>query len=105
MGENIADLSGQAIAFKAYQYSLGGKPAPVMDGFTGYQRFFLGWAQIWKRKYRENELAKRLLTDPHSPSQFRANVPSSNSDAFVEAFGLKPGDKLYKTPEERLKIW
>ena len=105
LGENIADLSGMAIAFKAYHISLKGKPAPVIDGMTGDQRFFMGWAQVWRRKYREAELLKRLLTDPHSPSQFRANGPSMNIDAFIDAFNIKPGDKLYKPAAERIKIW
>ena len=105
LGENIGDLSGMAIAFKAYQLSLGGKPAPEIDGFTGQQRFFLGWAQVWRRKYRDEELLKRLLTDPHSPSEFRTNGPSSNIDAFYDAFGVKPGDKMYRPPEQRVRIW
>jgi len=105
LGENIGDLSGMAVAFKAYKISLGGKTAPEIDGFTGDQRFFLGWAQVWRRNYRDAELLKRLVTDPHSPSEFRANGPSSNIDAFYDAFGLKAGDLLYRAPNERVKIW
>ncbi len=105
LGENIGDLSGMAIAFKAYRLSLNGKPAAEIDGFTGDQRFFFGWAQVWRRKYRDEELLKRLLTDPHSPSEFRANVPSSNIDAFYDAFGVKPGDRMYRPPEQRVRIW
>ena len=105
LGENIGDLSGMAVAFKAYKISLGGKPAPVIDGFTGDQRFFLGWAQVWRRNYRDAELLKRLVTDPHSPSEFRANGPTSNFDAFYDAFGVKPGDLMYRPPGERVKIW
>lgn len=105
LGENIADLSGMAIAFKAYRISLGGKDGPVLDGYTSSQRFFLGWSQIWRRKYRDAELVKRLVTDPHSPSHFRANGPVTNLDAFYEAFGVKPGDKLFKPKEERIQIW
>ena len=105
LGENIGDLSGMAVAFKAYKLSLGGAPAPEIDGFTGDQRFFLGWAQVWRRKYRDAELLKRLVTDPHSPSEFRANGPASNIDAFYDAFGLKPGDRMYRAPNERVKIW
>jgi putative endopeptidase len=105
LGENIGDLSGMAVAFRAYQISLNGKPAPAIDGFTGEQRFFLGWAQVWRRKYRDEELLKRLVTDPHSPSQFRANGPASNIDAFYDAFAVKPGDHMYRAPEERVKIW
>ena len=105
LGENIGDLSGLAVALRAYRISLGGKPAPEIDGFTGDQRFFLGWAQVWRRKYRDEELLKRLVTDPHSPSEFRANGPTSNIDAFHDAFGVKPGDRMYRPPEERVKIW
>lgn len=105
LGENIADLSGMAIAYKAYKMSLGGEPGPVMDGFTADQRFFIGWAQIWARKYRDSELVRRLVTDPHSPSLFRANGPVTNFDAFYKAFNVKPGDKLYKPKEERIQIW
>jgi putative endopeptidase len=105
LGENIGDLSGMAVAFKAYKLSLGGKAAPEIDGFTGDQRFFLGWAQVWRRKYRDEELLKRLVTDPHSPSEFRANGPASNIDAFYEAFGVKAGDRMYRAPAERVKIW
>ncbi|MCB1624133.1 MAG: M13 family metallopeptidase [Pseudomonadales bacterium] len=105
LGENIGDLSGLAVAFKAYQLSLHGAPAPMIDGFSGPQRFFLGWAQIWRRNYRDAELLKRVLTDPHSPSEYRANGTASNLDAFQQAFELKPGDKLYRAPEERVKIW
>lgn len=77
----------------------------MIDGFSGPQRFFLGWAQIWRRNYRDAELLKRVLTDPHSPSEYRANGTASNLDAFQQAFELKPGDKLYRAPEERVKIW
>ena len=105
LGENIADLSGMAISFKAYRISLGGKDSPVLDGYTSSQRFFLGWSQIWRRKYRDAELVKRLVTDPHSPSHFRANGPVTNLDAFYEAFNVKPGDKLFKPKAERIQIW
>ena len=105
LGENIGDLSGMAIALKAYKLSLGGKPAPEIDGFSGEQRFFFGWSQVWRRKYRDEELLKRLLTDPHSPSEFRSNGPTSNIDAFYDAFGVKPTDRMYRPPEQRVKIW
>ena len=105
LGENIGDLSGMAIALKAYHLSLGGKASPEIDGFTGDQRFFLGWAQIWRRKYRDEELLKRLVTDPHSPSEFRTNGPTSNNDAFYDAFAVKPEDRMYRAPNERVKIW
>jgi len=94
-----------AIAFQAYRLSLNGKEAPMIDGYTGDQRFFLGWAQIWRRKYRDSELIRRLVTDPHSPSHFRANGPVINLDAFYEAFQVKPGDKLYVPKESRIQIW
>jgi predicted metalloendopeptidase len=105
LGENIGDLSGMAVALKAYHLSLQGRPAPQIDGFTGDQRFFMGWAQAWRRKYRDEELLKRLVIDPHSPSEFRANGPLSNIDAFYEAFDVKPGHRLYRPPDERVKIW
>jgi putative endopeptidase len=105
LGENIGDLSGLAVAFKAYKISLNGQPAPVLDGFTGDQRFFLGWGQVWRRKYRDPELLKRVKTDPHAPSEFRTNGPTSNIDAFYDAFGVKEGDRMYRPPAERVKIW
>jgi predicted metalloendopeptidase len=105
LGENIADLSGLAIAYKAYQLSLGGRPAPVIDGFSGAQRFFMGWSQVWRRKYRDDNMRQRLSTDPHSPSEFRANGTASNIDAFYTAFDLGPGDRLYRKPEERVRLW
>ena len=105
LGENIGDLSGLALAFRAYKIAMTGKEAPVIDGFTGDQRFFFGWAQVWRRKYRDAELLKRTLTDPHSPSEFRTNGPTSNIDAFYDAFGVKAGDRMYRPPGERAKIW
>ncbi|HHJ51679.1 MAG TPA: M13 family peptidase, partial [Caldithrix abyssi] len=105
LGENIADLGGVTIAYEAYHRSLNGKPAPVIDGFTGDQRFFIGWAQVWKRKYRADELRKRIFTDPHSPSEFRANGVLVNFTPFYRAFNVKEGDKMYKPPQERIVIW
>ena len=105
LGENIGDLGGMAGAYAAYRLSLGGKEAPVIDGLTGDQRFFLGWAQIWRRLYREPELRKRLMTDPHSPSQYRANGIVSNMDAFYKAFDIKPEEPMYLAPEKRVRIW
>ena len=105
MGENIGDLSGLAVAYRAYRLSLNGKEAPVIGGFTGDQRFFLGWAQVWRSKARDEALRQQLLTDSHSPGQYRAFVPLTNFDPFYAAFELKPGDKLYRTPEERVKVW
>ena len=105
MGENIGDLSGLAQAYRAYQISLGGKPAPVIGGFTGDQRFFMGYAQIWRTKAREEALRQQLLSDPHSPGTARAFVPLANNDAFIKAFDVKPGDKMYRAPAERVRIW
>jgi predicted metalloendopeptidase len=105
MGENIGDLSGIAVALRAYHISLNGKPAPIVGGFTGDQRFFLGYAQIWRFKSRDEALRNQLLTDAHSPGYYRAFVPLTNIDAFYAAFNLKPGDKLYRAPEDRVKIW
>jgi predicted metalloendopeptidase len=105
MGENIGDLSGIAVAYRAYQISLGGKPAPVLGGFTGDQRFFIGYGQIWRTKSRDEALRNQLLTDSHSPGAYRAFVPLTNIDAFYTAFNVKPGDKLYRSPADRVKIW
>lgn len=105
MGENIADVAGLAMAYRAWQVSLRGKPAPVIDGYTGEQRFFIGWAQGWARKYRDDELRRRLLTDPHSPSEYRTNNVVSNLPEFHAAFDVKPGDKMYKAPADRVRIW
>jgi putative endopeptidase len=105
MGENIGDLSGIAVAYRAYKMSLNGKPAPVIGGFTGDQRFFLGYAQVWRTKARDEALRNQLLTDSHSPGVYRAFVPLTNIDAFYTAFNLKPGDKLYRAPADRVKIW
>jgi len=105
LGENIGDLSGVAVAYRAYLLSLNGQNAPSIDGFTGPQRFFLGWAQIWRRKYRDEELRLRIVTDPHSPGEFRTNGVVANLTEFQQAFELKPGDRLYRAPEDRVKIW
>lgn len=105
IGENIGDLGGMSIAYKAYHASLDGKQAPVIDGFTGDQRFFLGWAQIWRRKYTDANLLNRLKSDPHSPSEFRCNGVVANIPAFYTAFDVKQGDKMYLPPEQRVKIW
>jgi predicted metalloendopeptidase len=105
LGENIADLAGLAIAYKAYKISLNGAEPPSLDGFTGQQRFFVGWAQVWRRKYRDEEMIRRLVTDPHSPSYFRANGPITNIDAFYEAFDVKENDRLFKPVSERIRIW
>jgi len=103
-GENIADLAGLTVAYEAYRISLNGKKAPLLDGFSGDQRFYLGWAQIWRRNYREANLRQRLLTDPHSPSIQRSWVVR-NLDPFYPAYEVKPEQKMYLPPEGRVKIW
>ncbi len=105
LGENIADLSGATIALKAYHLSLNGKPAPVIDGFTGDQRFFLGYAQIWQEKRRESAKRQQLLTDPHSPAEYRAVGTVRNIDEWYDAFDVKPGDRFYVPPVERVRLW
>ncbi|MDT7608555.1 MAG: putative endopeptidase [Pseudonocardiales bacterium] len=105
LGENIADLSGLTVANRAYVASLGGKQPPVLDGFTGAQRFFLGYAQIWRSKERDESLRDSLLTDPHSPGQFRTNGVLPNVDAFYQAFNVHVGDSLFRTPQDRIHIW
>lgn len=105
LGENIGDLGGISIALKAYNLSLEGKEAPEMDGFTGEQRVFLGFAQVWANKYRDEALRNQVETDPHSPSPFRANGSVRNVPEFYQAFDVQEGDKLYLAPEERVKIW
>ena len=105
LGENIADNSGVAIAYKAYKLSLHGKKAPVIDGYTGEQRFFIGFAQVWRMKMREAQQLVLLKVDPHSPGQFRANGTMRNQPGFYRAFGVKPGDKMYLAPKERVIMW
>nr|WP_308937320.1 M13-type metalloendopeptidase [Duganella vulcania] len=105
LGENIADNSGIAIAYKAYKLSLGGKEAPVIDGLTGDQRFYMGFAQVWRLKMREAQQIVQLKTDPHSPGQFRANGPMRNQPGFYDAFNVKPGDKMYLEPKDRVIMW
>ena len=104
LGENIADLSGLTIAYKAMGYE-GLDPSEKVADWTPNQLFFVGWSRVWKRKYREAEMVKRLLTDPHSPSRYRANGPVMNIDAFYEVFDVKEGDALYKPESDRIKIW
>jgi predicted metalloendopeptidase len=105
LGENIGDNSGMAIAYKAYKLSLKGQKAPVIDGFSGDQRFYMGWAQVWRVKYRDAALIGRLKADPHSPGMFRANGTLRNQPGFYSAFDLTPGDKMYLPPKERAIIW
>ncbi|HEY2025808.1 MAG TPA: M13-type metalloendopeptidase, partial [Gemmatimonadaceae bacterium] len=105
MGENIGDLSGLAQAYRAYRISLHGKEPPVIGGFTGDQRFFLGFAQIWRTKNRDEALRQQLLSNPHAPGMYRAYVPLTNNDVFVRAFNVKPGDGMYRAPADRVRIW
>jgi putative endopeptidase len=105
IGENIGDLGGLNMAHEAYLLSLKGKPAPVIDGLTGDQRFFLAYAQVWREKYREGSLREIVMSDVHSPARFRVNGPLPNIDAWYVAFDVKPGDKMYLVPEERVRIW
>jgi putative endopeptidase len=105
MGENIADLGGLLIAYDAYHNALGGKPAPVLDGLTGDQRFFLGWAQVWRYKIRDDAARQRIVSDPHAPAGARVAIPLQNVDAWYAAFNVQRGDKLYLAPTARVKIW
>jgi putative endopeptidase len=105
MGENIADLGGLLLALDAYHASLHGRPAPILDGLTGDQRVFLGWAQVWRGKTRDDALRQQLVSDPHSPERARVDVPMRNIDAFYTAFGIKPGDPMYVAPADRVRIW
>ena len=105
LGENIGDLGGLSVAHEAYRLSLGSSAAPVIDGMTGEQRFFHGWAQVWRGLIRDQRLRNQIMTDPHSPSEFRVNAVVRNIDAWYEAFGVQPGDRLYLPPEQRVWIW
>lgn len=105
LGENIADTSGVAVAAKAYQLSLGGKPSPVIDGFTGEQRLYIGWAQVWRSKMREAQALVQVKTDPHSAAEFRIQGTLVNQPDFHRVFDIKPGDKMYVAPEQRVVIW
>lgn len=105
MGENIADLGGLLMALDAYRMSLNGQPAPVINGLTGEQRVFLGWAQVWRENIRDEALRQQVTVDPHAPAQYRAAVPPRNIDAWYAAFGVQPGDEQYLAPEARARIW
>jgi len=105
MGENIGDLAGVTIAYNAYRLSLAGKPAPVRDGMTGDQRFFLGFGQVFRSLARDAILRQIVLSDPHSPDQFRVNGVVRNFDPWYAAFSIRPKDKLYLRPEERVRLW
>jgi putative endopeptidase len=105
IGENIGDLGGLTIAHKAYMISLKGKESPTIEGLTGPQRLFIGWAQIWRSKFRDPELSRRLAIDPHSPPEFRCNGVIRNLTEFYDAFGVKEGDKLWLPAKGRVRIW
>jgi putative endopeptidase len=105
MGENIADLGGVLLGLEAYTLSLKGAPSPVLDGFTGTQRVFLGWAQAWRIKFRDDALRQQIVNGPHSPGFIRAFAPLRNVDAWYEAFDVKPGEKQYVAPDARVRIW
>ncbi|AXK42891.1 M13 family metallopeptidase [Erythrobacter aureus] len=105
MGENIADLAGVLVAYDAYKKSLNGEEAPVIDGLTGDQRFFLAYAQVWRAKAREDSLRNQVATDPHSPPRYRTIAPLRNVDAWYEAFNITPEDEMYIAPEDRVRIW
>jgi putative endopeptidase len=105
LGENIADNSGLAIAYKAYRLSLAGATAPMLDGLSGDQRFFSGWAQVWRGKTRDEQAIKWIKADPHSPDQFRGLIPEMNQAAFDEAFDVRPGDRMYLAPDQRVTLW
>jgi len=105
LGENIGDLGGLSIALKAYKMSLGGDESPIMDGFTGDQRVFIGYAQSYRNKARDESLRVQISTDPHSPAAFRVNGVVRNIPKFYTTFNVKEQDSLYLAPEERVKIW
>ena len=105
LGENLADLGGLNIAYEAFKKTKEGQSKKKIDGFTPDQRFFLSWAQVWRSSQRPESAAQRILTDPHSPEQYRCNAPISNIDAWYAAFNVQPGDKYYKKPEDRIHVW
>jgi putative endopeptidase len=105
LGENIADNSGLAIAYKAYRISLGGEAAPMLDGLTGDQRFFIGYARAWREKMRDNEAIRLIKIDPHAPSKFRGQLPEMNLAPFDAAFGVEAGDRMYLPPDKRVSLW
>jgi predicted metalloendopeptidase len=105
LGENIADNSGLAIAYQAYRLSLGGAQAPVIDGLTGDQRFYMGWAQVWRDKSRESATIMQLTSDPHAPGMYRGSLPLMNQQPFYDAFDVRPGDRMYLPPQQRVRLW
>ena len=105
LGENIADLGGLTVAYRAYKNSLAGQTAPVIDGFTGEKRFFIGWSQVWRNKSRDEALRQQIITGPHSPGMYRVLGILSNMPEFYQAYDVKPGDGMYRPEEQRVKIW
>src|SRR5690606_33823050 len=105
LGENIADLGGLTVSYKAYQNSLQGKPGAIIDGFTPEQRFFMGWGQVWRIKFRDEALRQQVITGPHSPGMYRVLGTLSNMPQFYEAYDVKPGDGMYRDDKVRVKIW
>ena len=105
LGENIADIAGLVIALKAYHISLGGKPAPVLDGLTGDQRFYIAYAQSWRERHRDGAIRSQVLSNPHSPSEYRVNGVVRNTEGWYAAFDIKPGDKYYLPPDKRVPVW
>jgi putative endopeptidase len=105
LGENLADLGGLNVAYAAFKKTKQGQSRAKIDGFTSDQRFFLSWAQVWRGSQRPESAAQRILTDPHSPEQYRTNAPLTNIDAWYAAFDIQPGNKMYKKPEDRTKVW
>ena len=105
LGENVGDNGGLQVALRAYELSLSGREAPVLGGLTGQQRFFLGWTQAWRSKYRDEAMRNLVLTNPHSPPQFRVNGVVRNMSAWYDAFGVTAEDDLYLPPDQRVTIW
>lgn len=105
LGENLADLGGLTIAYEAFKKTKQGQSNEKIDGFTPDQRFFLSWAQVWRANTRPEEIASRIVTDPHSPNEWRCNGPLSNMTEFYNAFGIKEGDKMFRPVNERAKVW
>jgi len=105
LGENLADLGGLSIAYEAFKNTKQGQGTEKIDGFTPDQRFFLNWSQVWRSNILPEAAAQRIVTDSHAPGMHRSNGPLTNMEAFYKAFDVKPGDKMYKAPEQRTKIW
>jgi putative endopeptidase len=106
LGENIADLAGLVIAYKAYRIALGGKPAPVLNGLTGDQRFYIAYGQSWREIWTDGQTRRTVLSNPHSPPKYRVNGVVRNDDGWYAAFpGVKPGDTYYLPPDRRVRLW